>query len=120
MPYLAMGAPGVLDGMMQSVLLKALMGVMLFCSVESAVDASAVSDHLDDTRAHEAHHGPGPMPDHDEDDCKHFCHCTAHLPSIAVISDNAADVNPGSRVFFVSARRYSSRAIAPPLRPPIS
>ena len=104
---------------MRSVILHIVMGVMLFCSLESAVDASTIIPQHGSGTAHETHHGPGPMPDHD-DDCSHFCHCVSHLFSLTIVNRTIEDFQPASQVLPKATERYSSRLVAPPLRPPIS
>lgn len=108
-----------MDAMRQTVA-QVLIGVMLFCSLESAVDASTVTSHHGTGPTHAAHHGPEPAPDHDDDDCQHVCHCAAHLPSIAIVDDPLGYVQPGVAAFTPPPARFTTRAVIPPLRPPIS
>ena len=105
---------------MRPIVLHILMGVMLFCGIESAVDASTVTGHHDEGATHEIHHPESPAPDHNEDDCSHFCHCTAHLPSFAILNDAPEPNGLASGHFCEPAQDYSSRTVAPPLRPPIA
>ena len=116
---LAVAPVRVLDESMRSVLLRMLMGVMLFCSLESAVDASMITAHHGEAAAHETHRSPGPAPDHDDDDCFHFCHCTAHLPSIVVVNGAIDELRAAPQPFPGAVKRYISYFAAPPLRPPI-
>ena len=116
---LAMQLKQVLDGLMRTAVIQVIIGIMLFSSVESAVDAGMLSHHETDA-GHEVHHSPGPEPQHDDGDCAHFCHCTAHLPSIAVVSQAAEGLPPSSRPPEMAEQHYSSRLVAPPLRPPTS
>ena len=109
----------VLDGRMRAVLLHTLMGVMLFCGVESAADTSVMGHHGDGA-SHEIHEPTTPPPDHDDDDCAHFCHCAAHLPSMPVVLEAFDLVAPGTKPSWVPPQAYASRAIAPLLRPPAS
>jgi hypothetical protein len=108
---------GVLDVAMRTAVIPVVMAMMLFSSIESAVDAAALPHH-DTNTSHEIHHGPGPEPEHDDGDCSHFCHCTAHLPSIAVNAQDADMPPPSSRPPEMAVQHYASRSVAPPLRPP--
>ena len=119
MQSLAMMLRRVLDGAMRRVVIQIVMGIMLFASVESAVDAGPITHHDTDT-THEVHHAPGPDPQHEDGDCAHFCHCAAHLPSIAAVAYHAQVPPLSSRPPEFVAQRYASRLVAPPLRPPTS
>lgn len=103
---------------MRGVILKALMGIMLFCSVESSVDAHALVDHHDEHPHHLPSLGPDPA-DHDSDhDCQHVCHCAAHMPSIAIGNDSLSCFSTGQRPVAAVIVSYLSRTLTPPLRPP--
>ena len=115
---LAVRLDQVLDASMRSTTLKLLMGIMLFCSLESAVDASSVVNHHHDSAGHGIHHHPDS--DHDDEDCQHLCHCTAHLPSITVVNDGLGWLGISACPSQAINQRYTSHAVAPPLRPPIS
>lgn len=114
-----MTEPGVLDGRMRRAVIHLIIGLMLFSNVESAVDIGELSHH-DTSSEHAVHHGPDHDPEHGGTDCAHFCHCAAHLPSIAVSAPMIDVAQANALRLEVVANPYSSRLIAPPLRPPIS
>ncbi len=109
----------VLDGRMRTAVIQLLIGLMLFSSVESAVDAGDLAHH-DASSEHAIHHGPDHAPEHDGSDCSHICHCVAHLPSMAIAANTIDLALTGGMCAEITPDRYSSRRVAPPLRPPIS
>jgi hypothetical protein len=114
-----MTQPAVLDERMRTAVIQLIIGLMLFSSVESAVDVGEQSHH-DASPEHAIHHGPDHAPEHDGTDCSHFCHCAAHLPSIAVSAATMDLAQANAPCIEIAANKYSSRLTAPPLRPPIS
>jgi hypothetical protein len=103
---------------MRRVFLKALMGIMLFCSVESSVDAHEWVDHHDDHPHHLPSLDPDPADQDGEHDCQQICHCAAHMPSIATGSQSLSACSTARVPDAALIVSYLSRTLAPPLRPP--